>query len=253
MNEAPDINTSLFQAVSSVKFSKVPRNGNIEVYDLKLDPCLGFPRAALMHVKIERNSDGIHWTDAGSPTLSYYVSDALRETENRLGYTLNLGAYVMQGCPGAGKSRLLQEFPPMYCPLSADDFFNVYDGFGRLRYVFDPTLLGQAHALCRLKAIDFIRKAENVIVDNTHCGPGDLAETVEYLLRASERLACITGCVPLVVVVTLEPDADVEGYAQMCAARNTHGVPLQGVRRMTLNLANDARVRNPLTAYRARR
>lgn len=180
------------------------------------------------------------------------------------GYTAKLVVVVMQGCPGSGKSTAAQRFYTVddafyqATVASADHFFEHYAGLDRVGnlkydYKFDPSLLGQAHTLCRLKAIEALQKGRPVVIDNTHCGPGDLAATVEYVLRASSSFAVTANIVPVVLVVTLVPPKDVRAYAEVCAERNQHGVPFDVILRMATALKTDDRVSNPLTAYRTRR
>lgn len=245
----PDINTALFQAVTLIGRGLDQH----DVYEVTLASGFAYANAFLAHIRVPTKGK----VSGVSKLLPFLLRFCGEQTDSGVA----LAATIMQGCPGSGKSTVVRELVHETSRevVSADHFFEVQAPFNpdstapTTVYVFDPTLLGQAHTFCRLKAIDFIRKGQGVVIDNTHCGPGDLAETVEYVLRAFTHVARVDQVVPLVVVVTLEPDADVEAYAAMCASRNTHGVSLANVRRMALNLANDARVRNPLTAYRARR
>ena len=96
---------------------------------------------------------------------------------------------------------------------SADDFFVTDEGV----YLFDPKKLPQAHQVCMRKFLDATAARKPLIaVDNTaislwECSPYvSVAEALGY------------------AVEIVRVDADLE----ICAARNTHNVPIEAVRRM---------------------
>lgn len=124
---------------------------------------------------------------------------------------------IMRGVPGSGKSTYVSKNFPGAAVYSADDYFMV-DGV----YVFDPKKLPQAHGKC-LK--DFVFHLErpfsaDAVIDNTN------TTAVECAPYAA--LALAYGCELEVITLQCMPE--------VAAARNVHGVPLDGVRRMYANL-----------------
>lgn len=139
---------------------------------------------------------------------------------------------VLSGVSGSGKSTRARKLwndlePGTYCKVvSADDFFMVND-----EYRFDPTKLSQAHGQCFRNFISALTsnigyrpEYELVLVDNTNTTTHEVSP---YILGAQAY-----GWEVEVMTFMCESDDDVK----MCAARNAHGVPFEGVLRQHSNL-----------------
>ena len=141
-------------------------------------------------------------------------------------------AYIIRGLSGSGKSsvsRMIKFFVENdeierknSCKIvSTDDFFLDKDGV----YQFDPKLLGKNHALAMSSFIEAL-KPENgyraVVLDNTNTQSWEYSE---YIKHAKEA-----GWDVQVLIVGQPKDED---HVLECAARNTHGVPLEAIIRMS--------------------
>ena len=142
--------------------------------------------------------------------------------------------YIVRGPSGAGKStyireRLLGQGQGAVC--SADDFFS-REG----EYDFDVGKLPEAHAWCMgqfLMAI--MNECEVIVLDNTSTRKW---EYVNYEIAAN-----ISGY--KVEIVEIVPTT-VE-QMQMCARRNTHGVPASVIASHCMRFQHDTRaVRMPV-------
>lgn len=132
---------------------------------------------------------------------------------------------IMRGVSGAGKTtmanKILKETHSkgktgLIC--SADQFFvNPKSG----EYEFDSKKLGNAHSYCRGKAEAAMWLGTDVvIVDNTNTQKWEFEP---YVLLAEENEYDVEE----VIVGTLD-EQDLKIYAN----RNTHGVPLDAIRKM---------------------
>jgi predicted kinase len=123
----------------------------------------------------------------------------------------------MRGLPGSGKSTIARQiksqFPDNTVIVSADDYFITEKG-----YVFDKNKLGAAHTYCFFKFNEAVKLGTNVIVDNTN-----LSER-EY----SKYLECASGYGYSPTVITVETSLNDE----QLHLRNTHGVPVESIKRM---------------------
>lgn len=129
---------------------------------------------------------------------------------------------VFQGVPGSGKSTIGEEFmkvaPGRAVKVSADDFFTER---GNGTYAFDFKLFGEAHAQCLRRFLDAVQQnVDLVIVDNTNT---TVTEIAPYM-----ALAAAFGYEARLVRVKCDP--------KVAAARNTHGVPLEGVLKMAARM-----------------
>lgn len=131
--------------------------------------------------------------------------------------------YIMRGLPGSGKSTLAQslasvrEWESSFI-ASADNYFMTEAG-----YVWEPRLIGEAHAWCRGLAEGFCTAAchgDKIVIDNTNIHVADFAS---YLAIAAK-----TGF----DVEIIEPDNAWSWDVFECYKRNVHGVPLATIKRM---------------------
>lgn len=125
---------------------------------------------------------------------------------------------ILSGVSGAGKSSFVpSDVTGEAEVVSADHFFLV-----KGEYRFDPSKLADAHAECFRRYISALiagvtlgRNA--VIVDNTNTTAVEIAP---YVLGAQAY-----GYSPKIITVNVP-----ESALEACAARNRHGVSLQGIR-----------------------
>ena len=124
-----------------------------------------------------------------------------------------MNIYITRGGSGAGKSTWAKENHPDAKVFSADHFFMV-DG----DYKFDPTKLGEAHAMCLRQFIqccqnkaEIAHKDEVAIVDNTNTTLSEFGPYAQIGLAYGHNVTILT--------FLYEPVA--------AAARNTHGTPLK--------------------------
>lgn len=124
---------------------------------------------------------------------------------------------ILQGAPGAGKSTwIAANVPSTAVVVSADHYF-MRDG----EYRFDASKLGEAHAQCMRRFVEEITDATAfLVVDNTSPRVSDLSPYYS--------VARAFGAEVTIVRVLCDPD--------LAAQRNTHGVPIEAVRRIAASL-----------------
>jgi predicted kinase len=132
---------------------------------------------------------------------------------------MNKQVIVMRGLPGSGKSYHAKTYYEGAVVLSADHFFINAEG----EYVYEPAKIGAAHAFCFREYIKVLQAntADTIIVDNTNC---TAVEISPYMLAAA----------------AFKRDAKVVTVhcpVELCASRNTHGVPLAVIEKMQVNLS----------------
>lgn len=127
---------------------------------------------------------------------------------------------IMQGLPGSGKSTHAAKLKAQGAVIvSADDYFTEND---EGVYKFDPTKLSEAHGQCMRRFVyAILNREDHVVVDNTNCTSEEIAPYMA-LANAYDYEARILR-------VEAEPD--------VCAKRNTHGVPVQAILAMAARLA----------------
>lgn len=122
---------------------------------------------------------------------------------------------IFRGLPGSGKSTMAKEHAygeERYAIVSADNYFMV-DG----EYRFDPTRIGEAHTACMRAFLDALKlDTPLVIVDNTNT---TIAEVTPY------RLVALAMGYEVEII-------RVECHPEICAKRNTHGVPAATIEKM---------------------
>jgi len=138
---------------------------------------------------------------------------------------------IMRGVPGSGKSTMVADLAKWLvhegdsCAVcSADDYFMVREEpSGPLVYRFNPAKIAEAHAACMSKFLESLSAGVNlVIVDNTNIREWEYRN---YVLAA--RLARYE-------VSFRECKVETVSEIRACAARNTHGVPLEIIARMAV-------------------
>lgn len=122
--------------------------------------------------------------------------------------------YIMRGIPGSGKSTKSRELAGSNGSIHSTDEYFLVDG----EYVFDPNKLAEYHARNLEAFTQSLRDSvEIVICDNTNVQIGHM---LPYLQAAQ-----IHGY-EIWIVEMAHPDPNV------AATRNTHGVTVDGIRRM---------------------
>lgn len=121
---------------------------------------------------------------------------------------------IMRGVPGSGKSTYVSKNFPGAAVYSADDYFVNAEGV----YVFDPRKLPQAHGKCLKDFVFHLERpfSSDAVIDNTN------TTAVECAPYAA--LALAYGCALEIVTIQCDPE--------VAAARNTHGVSVEGVKAM---------------------
>ncbi len=119
--------------------------------------------------------------------------------------------FILRGLPGSGKSYLADLLGHAVC--SADNYF-YKDGI----YKFDPKKLNSAHKDCVNDFQYYIYMRRNVIVDNTNLAKREYDHYVEYATYHGYDVTILT-------VETVLTD-------EQLAKRNTHGVPVETIKRM---------------------
>lgn len=144
---------------------------------------------------------------------------------------------LMRGIPGGGKStkaraiaiKHLSQRGSSMAICSTDDYHMV-DG----EYVFNAAMLGQFHELNHKRAEQFMRcETELVIIDNTNIKRRDMKpyrDSAEKLGYTVEEV--IVGKNELLPDLEDACPHKFTDYIHMCAARNTHGVPLEAIEGM---------------------
>lgn len=128
--------------------------------------------------------------------------------------------YILRGLPGSGKSTLAKiicEGSEEHTTICSTDIFFVKDG----QYKFDPTKLGWAHQQNKNKCYEAMKSGYGcIVIDNTNIKRADFKP---YLDMAAER-----GFSVQEIIVGKFDEESIKIYA----ARNTHGVPIEAIKRM---------------------
>lgn len=144
---------------------------------------------------------------------------------------------LMRGLPGSGKSSLAQLLASSHIlagnksvAICSTDDYHMIDG----KYVFNADMLGQFHELNHKEAEGYMKIGiELIIIDNTNIKLRDmrpyrnsakqLGYTAEEVIVGKEEL--------LSDLENADPHKFVN-YIDMCAKRNTHGVPREAIEKM---------------------
>lgn len=137
---------------------------------------------------------------------------------------------LIRGLPGSGKSSLA-EMVDVINLCEADSFF-MKDG----QYNFDPSLLPVAHQKCLERTEMFLMQSGECIVANTFTQRWEM----EKYIKLADELQC-----KLIVIDLFDAGLTDE---QLCC-RNTHGVPLESIKKMRERYEHDWRNGNPLPPW----
>jgi predicted kinase len=117
---------------------------------------------------------------------------------------------LMSGVSGSGKSTYARKLGGVVC--SADEFFEKSG-----KYVFDPSLLREAHGACLRKFTEALLRGDSlIVVDNTNTTVVELAPYVALSQAYGAKCELVTILCDI----------------RVAAARNTHGVPFGVIERM---------------------
>lgn len=142
--------------------------------------------------------------------------------------------YILRGISGSGKSTFANTFnnPIEHVVCSADNYFTDRNTGV---YNFNPSKLPAAHAACFRDAVEACQSDEIriVIIDNTST---TVAEIAPY-----HALGVAYGFKVQIITITCPPE--------ICASRNTHGVPLATCQRMAARLEAETPIFPPWWAH----
>lgn len=153
-------------------------------------------------------------------------------------YGMQKTLVIMRGLPGSGKSTQARIRAATFVEVggqsvvicSTDNFFINNDG----KYVFDAKMLGKYHGMNQHKVNQYMLMGiELVIVDNTNTTHKEMEpykqSARDYLYKVVEVLVGKEDLFPELEHTSPHAHAD---YIDMCASRNTHGVPKEAIERM---------------------
>ena len=130
---------------------------------------------------------------------------------------------IMRGIPGSGKSTYVKKHYPEAYVCSADDYFEEVADLNNTSYAeeFQPWLVGKAHQHCWGSFIHAVVVMDEplVAVDNTNVNKWEYENFV--------LLAELMGYEVEIIEIPFEAD-----QAEVYHERNTHGVPLEVIKRM---------------------
>ena len=140
--------------------------------------------------------------------------------------------YILRGCPGSGKSTLARELRGEEGQVfSTDEYFVRSDG----EYVFDPKKVAVYHKRNHEKAREAISEGVSpVVIDNTNTTAWEMRPYVETGFRHGYRVQFV------------EPDTPWRYDPEQLTRRNSHGVPLESIKRMLKRFQKHPTVENVL-------
>lgn len=155
-------------------------------------------------------------------SMSELVADILYDNKHAL-YTHTGTVVVLQGLPGAGKSKMANALWEVASRRNAIVSANeCFIELGQGKYALDPRYLSKAHGQCFFKYIDALRsQKELVIVDNNNITTLEIAP---YVLAAQAHKY---------VARIVRIEVPVEIAAQRC----TRKIPISKIEEMATQLA----------------
>jgi len=131
--------------------------------------------------------------------------------------------YLMRGVSGSGKSTAINFIlyhvakADISVVCSADHYYLQPDG----TYIFDPTVLGEAHAACQQKARYAMSLGiRTVIIDNTNTTRQEAKPYAQLCVRFGYRM------------VVVEPGTPWRFDVDVLTQRNQHNVPREAIQKM---------------------
>lgn len=129
--------------------------------------------------------------------------------------------YIMRGCAGSGKStkakQLARELNAHI--FSTDQYFHSGMNYNN-PYVFDREKLSFYHKLNFYRAVEAMKRGDNLIIDNTNVTPSEAENYIQEALKYSYK------------VRVAETDTPWRFEPEILAQKNTHKVPLAVIQRM---------------------
>ena len=88
--------------------------------------------------------------------------------------------FILRGIPGSGKSTIAESINPKGYNVEADMYFTVDD-----KYIFDPSMLGEAHKWCNSMVEEWMNEeVSKIVVSNTFTQEWEMAP---YFKMAEEK------------------------------------------------------------------
>lgn len=144
---------------------------------------------------------------------------------------------LIRGLPGSGKSTYAQGIASSYfldggrtVAVCSTDDYHMVDG----EYVFQPSRLGEFHNANQLQAGSYMAHGiELVIVDNTNIKRREMKPYIDYAKGFEYDIKeVIVGEERLLPELGDACPYKFADYIDMCAKRNTHGVPRDVIEKM---------------------
>jgi len=125
-------------------------------------------------------------------------------------------AYIMVGPSGSGKSTWIKNNLSEEIRVCSADHYFMDNG----EYKFDFRKLGEAHGECLRSFIQGCAAGLDVVCDNTNTTIEDIAPYMAVAAAYSQQVEVVLFNVP----------------PEVCAERNSHGVPFSAIDRMFYNI-----------------
>lgn len=138
--------------------------------------------------------------------------------------------YLMRGAPGSGKSTLAKQLGGGGLILSTDDFF-VIEG----QYLFNATMLGQAHNWNLQRATEAMAKGITpIVIDNTNTRAREMRPYAEAAIKYGYKIEI------------KEPETPWKLDIDELVKRNTHGVSRETIEKMVNRLQQNVTLEDVL-------